>query len=87
MYRTPVDNVSMRWRKKNEGYERYQALSISAFQRRKKEDIPITIFNKLREIQRILNNAVIIREGFYQRNCTIENRATSASFMFNNRVG
>lgn len=45
------------------------------------------IFNNLREIQRILNNAVIIREGFYQRNWTNENRATSASFMFNNRVG
>lgn len=86
MYHTPVDNVSTRWRKKNEGYERYQALSTLAFQRRKKEDIPITIFNKLREIQRILNNAVIIRERFYQRNCTIENRATSASSMFNNRV-
>lgn len=87
MYHTSVDNVSMRWRKKNEGYERYQALSASAFQRRKKEHVPIMIFNKLREIQRFLNNAVIIREDFYQRNCTIENTATSASSMFNNRVG
>lgn len=87
MYHTPVDNVSVRWRKKTEGYERYQALSTLAFQRRKKENIPIMIFNKLREIQHFLNNAVIIREAFYQRNWTIENPATSASSMFNNRVG